>query len=176
MMHKAWHSIEELPYCFLRSSIKFPGHMGPKINDLNRILSKNTRPVAAIKSLRFALLMWRKYINSLWPSDTIWWHISMSTLAQVMTYCLNQWWLIISGMKLENNLIWIAEESNSWSEFVNRTSPRAQWVKALSPSDMASWELVSIHVVAYHHYTPIHYWNQCQLTSKQEHISMMLFL
>ena len=29
--------------------------MGPKINDLNPILSKNTRPVAAIKSLRFAL-------------------------------------------------------------------------------------------------------------------------
>ena len=29
--------------------------MGPKINDLNPILSKNTRPVAAIKSLRFVL-------------------------------------------------------------------------------------------------------------------------
>ena len=40
---------------FLRSSIKFPGHMGPKNNDLNPILSKNTRPVTAIKSLRFAL-------------------------------------------------------------------------------------------------------------------------
>ena len=29
--------------------------MGPKIKDLGPILSKNTRPVAAIKSLRFAL-------------------------------------------------------------------------------------------------------------------------
>ena len=57
MMHKAWHSIEEVPYCFFRSSIKFPGNMGPKINDLNPILSKNTRPVAAIKSLRFALFI-----------------------------------------------------------------------------------------------------------------------
>ena len=56
MMHKAWHSIKEVPYCFFRSSIKFPGHMGQKINDLNPILSKNTRPVAAIKSLRFALI------------------------------------------------------------------------------------------------------------------------
>ena len=53
MMHKDWHSIEEVPYCFFRSSIKFPGHMD--VNDLNPILSENTRPVAAIKSLRFAL-------------------------------------------------------------------------------------------------------------------------
>ena len=51
MMHKAWHSIEEVPYC----SFKFPGHMGPKINASNPILSKNTRPLEAIKSPRFAL-------------------------------------------------------------------------------------------------------------------------
>ena len=51
-----WHSIDKVSYCFVRSSIKFPGHMGPKVNDLNPISSKNTRPVAAIKSLRFALL------------------------------------------------------------------------------------------------------------------------
>ena len=31
MMHKAWSSIEEVPYCFLRSSIKFQGHTGKKI-------------------------------------------------------------------------------------------------------------------------------------------------
>ena len=24
MMHKAWSSVEEVPYCFSRSSIKFP--------------------------------------------------------------------------------------------------------------------------------------------------------
>ena len=35
MIPKAWHSIEELPYCFSRSSIKFQGHMGWKIDDLN---------------------------------------------------------------------------------------------------------------------------------------------
>ena len=55
MMHKAWHCIEEVPYWFSRSSIKFSGHMGRKINDLNPILCEITRPVAAIKSLRFAL-------------------------------------------------------------------------------------------------------------------------
>ena len=48
-----------MPYCFWRSSIKFQGHMGPKINDLNPSLSKNSRPVAAIKSLRFALFLLR---------------------------------------------------------------------------------------------------------------------
>ena len=42
-------------------------------------------------------------VNSLWPSDVIWWHRSVSTLAQVMACCLtapshylNQCWLIIS--------------------------------------------------------------------------------
>ena len=36
-MHKAWCSIEEMPYCFLRPSIKFQGHMGWKFDDLNPI-------------------------------------------------------------------------------------------------------------------------------------------
>ena len=43
------------------------------------------------------------FINSLRPSDTIWWHRSGSTLVQVMACCLtapshylNQCWLIIS--------------------------------------------------------------------------------
>ena len=31
MMHKAWCSIEEVPYCFSRSSIKFQGHPVQKI-------------------------------------------------------------------------------------------------------------------------------------------------
>ena len=31
MMHKAWSSIEEVPYCFSRSSIKYPGHTALKI-------------------------------------------------------------------------------------------------------------------------------------------------
>ena len=32
MMHKAWCSKEEVPYCFPRSSIKFQGHTGQNIN------------------------------------------------------------------------------------------------------------------------------------------------
>ena len=31
MMHKAWRSIEEVPYCFSRSSVKFQGHIALKI-------------------------------------------------------------------------------------------------------------------------------------------------
>ena len=30
MMHKAWSSIEEVPYCFWNSSVKFQGHMALK--------------------------------------------------------------------------------------------------------------------------------------------------
>ena len=35
MMHKAWCSIEDVPYCILRSSIKFQGHTGQKIDDFD---------------------------------------------------------------------------------------------------------------------------------------------
>ena len=31
MMHKAWSSIEEVPYCFSRSYIKLQGHTALKI-------------------------------------------------------------------------------------------------------------------------------------------------
>ena len=56
LMHKAWCSIEEVPYYSSRSSIKFQGHTGWKIYDLNPIWVRFfSRPVAALKSLRFAL-------------------------------------------------------------------------------------------------------------------------
>ena len=58
-------------------------------------------------------LILMKLINSLWPSDAIWWHISGSTLAQVMACCLaapshylNQCWLIISKVQ------WYSLEGN----------------------------------------------------------------
>ena len=37
MMHKAWYNIEEVPYCFGGSSIKFQAHTGRKMEDLNPI-------------------------------------------------------------------------------------------------------------------------------------------
>ena len=57
MMHKAWCSTEEVPLCFSRWSIRFEDYMDQKIDDLNPILRKIIRLVAAIKSLRFALLI-----------------------------------------------------------------------------------------------------------------------
>ena len=41
----------EVPYWFLSSSVKFQSHTGQKIAELSKI----TRPVMAMKSLRFAL-------------------------------------------------------------------------------------------------------------------------
>ena len=37
MMHKAWWSVEELPYYFSGSSIKFQGHTGWKIDNVSPI-------------------------------------------------------------------------------------------------------------------------------------------
>ena len=35
MMHKAWSNIDEVPYCFSRSSVKFEGHARQKIADFD---------------------------------------------------------------------------------------------------------------------------------------------
>ena len=112
MMHKTWSSIEEVPYCFSRSSLKFQSYTPKKSsiwtqigrlqtvtpvwihqwlrNDAKRIeevpycffgvihqisrlhglknrrfeLSKIIRPVAAIKSLRFALLFFKHIFSN----------------------------------------------------------------------------------------------------------------
>ena len=40
MIHKVWCSIEEVPYYFLRSYIKFQGHKGWKIDDLDLIWAR----------------------------------------------------------------------------------------------------------------------------------------
>ena len=56
MLHKAWNSEGEMPYCFPRSSIKFQGYTGQNISDFDPNWAfPDYRPVAAFKSLRFAL-------------------------------------------------------------------------------------------------------------------------
>ena len=58
MLHKAWNSKGEMPYCFPRSSIKFQGHTGQNITDFDPNWAfPDYRPVAAFKSLRFALFL-----------------------------------------------------------------------------------------------------------------------
>ena len=57
MLHKAWNSKGEMPYCFPRSSIKFQSHTVQNITDFDPNWAfPDYRPVAAFKSLRFALL------------------------------------------------------------------------------------------------------------------------
>ena len=57
MLHKAWNSKGEMLYCFPRSSIKFQGHTVQNITDFDPNWAfPDYRPVAAFKSLRFALL------------------------------------------------------------------------------------------------------------------------
>ena len=116
MLHKAWSSIEEVPYCFWRSSIKFQGHSAkknrwfwPKLG-VSRLknrrfesnLSKITRPVAAIKSLRFALLNCNLehmlcLIFMATSSDNAFRRMSQDifndklTLVQVMAWCHQAW-------------------------------------------------------------------------------------
>ena len=52
-----------------------------------------------------------QWVNSLWPSDAIWWHTSGSILAQVMACCL-----VATSHSLNQCWLWIK-------------SPRGQWVK-----------------------------------------------
>ena len=62
MLHKAWNSKGEMPYCFARSSSKFQGHTGQNITDFDPNWAfPDYRPVAAFKSLRFALLWWWRH-------------------------------------------------------------------------------------------------------------------
>ena len=63
MLHKAWNSKVEMPYCFPRSSIKFQGHTVQNITDFDPNWAfPDYRPVAAFKSLRFALLFMNCFI------------------------------------------------------------------------------------------------------------------
>ena len=58
MFHKAWNSKGEVPFCFPRSSVKFQGHTVQNITDFDPNWAfLDYRPVAAFKSLRFALFM-----------------------------------------------------------------------------------------------------------------------
>ena len=60
MLHKAWNNKGEMPYCFPRSSIKFQGHTWQNITDFDPYWAfPDYRPVAAFKSVRFALFLER---------------------------------------------------------------------------------------------------------------------
>ena len=59
MLHEAWNSKGEMPFCFPRSSIKFQGNTVQNIGDFDPNWAfPDYRPVAAFKSLRFACLFY----------------------------------------------------------------------------------------------------------------------
>ena len=72
------------PISFSRSSMKFEGHMDRKTDDLNPTLSKITRLVAAIKSLRFACFP-HKHIDGLVQER----HNSIANALELCLPCTN---------------------------------------------------------------------------------------
>ena len=89
-------SIWERRGCMKETSMP-PAHAANLVANSGNTIYKVTH-IYLIISFRVAFLA----VNSLWPGDTIWWHKSGSTLAQVMACCLmapshylNQSWLII---------------------------------------------------------------------------------
>ena len=73
MLHKAWNSKGEMPYCFPRSSIKFQGHTGQNITDFDPNWAfLDYRPVAAFKSIRFALFFIWNQSNTMNVYSALW--------------------------------------------------------------------------------------------------------
>ena len=92
MLHKAWNSKGEVPYCFPRSSIKFQGHMRQNITDFDPNWAfPDYRPVAAFKSLRFALLMIACCQSGNMPfilnCGKYFWHHMVSLSHNELTHC-----------------------------------------------------------------------------------------
>ena len=70
MLHKAWNCKGEMPYCFRRSSIKFQGHPGQNITDFDpNCAFPDYWPVAAFKSLRFALFFLECMEGMAWKEE-----------------------------------------------------------------------------------------------------------
>ena len=102
MMHKAWCSIEEVPYCFPRPSIKFQGHKGQKIDDLDQIwarllgrsqLSNPSDLPCSRSSVKFQRHMALKIVELIqigrfWTVTPVWIHKWLRNDAQS---CKNRW-------------------------------------------------------------------------------------
>ena len=89
MLHKAWNIKGEMPYCFPRSSIKFQGHTGQNITDFDLNWAfPDCRPVAAFKSLRFALFLYENV-----TSVGIWREIVICILCRDREILLFRTWI-----------------------------------------------------------------------------------
>ena len=105
-----------------------------------------------------------QYVNSLWPSDAIWWHRSGSTLAQVMACCLtapshylNQCWLIINEVQWHSylsNFTTNASTISHWNLFekcmskISFKSFRGHWVNHAIPlAESMTWHQIEAIVL-----------------------------
>ena len=78
-----------------------------------------------------------QWLNSLWPSDSIWQHRSWSPMAQEMACCLmapshylNQCWLFISVIlwhPLKSTFTWSAQDTVLYNEFEHYILTRTRW-------------------------------------------------
>ena len=103
-----------------------------------------------------AILSQPPCVSSLLPSDTIWWHKSGSSLAQVMACYLNQCWLgIIEGLwhSFGCNFTRNVQYIYHWHEFENyqfkatATFPMDQWVNYWPPDWEDYWGLWCVGVL-----------------------------
>ena len=103
MLHKAWNSKEEMPYCFPSSSIKFQGHTGQNITEFDPNWAfPDYRPVAAFKSLRFALFLIKSRHTS---PHTEFAGVSVRSYVDLSPYC--EIWAPLHELKLISSLWWI---------------------------------------------------------------------
>ena len=83
----------------------------------------------------WSICFWLQYVNSVWPSDTIWWYRSGSTLSLVMACCLttpshylNQCCLII------NETLWYLAEGKFTETCCRCNSVQRVWKLNISKS------------------------------------------
>ena len=96
MMNKAWCNVEEVPYKFSRSSIKFQGHAGWKIDDLNpiwvRLLGRSqlSNPSDLPCSSTHCVIVATPYDDTDLGQHWLRWRHG------ALRHYLNQYWLIIN--------------------------------------------------------------------------------
>ena len=83
MMHKAWSSIEEVPYYFWRSSVKFQGHTAQKIVDFDLDWAFSDWKIDDLNPI-WVRLLGRSQLSN--PSD-------LPCLSTITLF--NTWWCIV---------------------------------------------------------------------------------
>ena len=110
MMHKAWSSIEEVPYCFSRSSVKFQGPTGRKIAGLD--------PNWAFPDCNSSLN---------WPLAKKW-HKNFGVAQKKCP-------IVFQGHPSEQSFEWISQSRIPCSSYVKRLRRTKKLVR-ISPQDM----------------------------------------